>query len=65
MEFIIKHISWVFSGIGVFFLGLFFYKRNKKRRYQKQKVSNRSIGIQAGGNVTISERDNNESKSNK
>jgi hypothetical protein len=63
MEFFMKHISWIFSGIGVFVLGFIFYKRSQNG--QNQKVSKGSVGIQAGGNLTISGRDDNESKSNK
>lgn len=50
IDFFIDNYQWIFSGIGVFILSLFFVKKTKN---QKQKVDNNSIGIQAGRDVKI------------
>lgn len=44
-------VPWVFSGVGVFILGLFITRSVQSK--QKQKVSKKSTGYQAGGNITI------------
>lgn len=59
MQWIIDNAQWVFSGIGVFVLGLFiaFLKReNTATTKQKQKSGNNSINIQAGGNVEFNKK---------
>jgi hypothetical protein len=58
MELIINFINeekeWIFSGIGVFVLGLFIYgKSSKSSVKQKQKIGNNSTGIQANGDVNV------------
>ncbi|MGI5107786.1 hypothetical protein H0R94_12315 [Treponema socranskii] len=49
----INALPWLFSGIGVFIIGLLVKKEIKKNHQQKQNVSKKSIGIQAGGNINI------------
>lgn len=53
-EWLAKNYQWVFSGIGVFALGLLITGLQvSKRKRMKQKVSNHSTGIQAGRDVNI------------
>lgn len=53
MEWLSQNKDWIFSGVGVFFLGLvfaFFQKsKGKKRIKQKQKSGSNSTNIQIGG----------------
>lgn len=56
MDWLIKNSEWVFSGIGVAILGLFFTLR-KSRAGIKQSVKNSSNVTQVGGNVTVGEPD--------
>ena len=53
IDYIIAEKGWIFSGIGVFILGLFLYRKSKSSKTMKQKVSKNSEGIQAGGDVNI------------
>jgi len=47
------------GGSLITFITLFFVeKKREKGILQKQKVSSSSVGIQAGGNITINQRDN-------
>jgi hypothetical protein len=55
LNWIIKNSTWIFSGIGVFVLGLFIYNRAKKKRIS-QRIGNKSFGIQAGRDVKINEK---------
>jgi len=50
-----SNIPWIFSGIGVFIVGLFIYKKNNKNS-NKQTIKNNSSGIQAGRNVKINKK---------
>lgn len=53
MDFILKNIQWIFSGIGVFILGFIFTKRIMRKTKINQKIKHDSIGIQAGRDVNI------------
>ena len=55
LSWIIDKINWIFSGIGVFILGLFINNRAKKKRVS-QEIKNKSFGIQAGKNIRINEK---------
>jgi len=60
MDWIIDNKEWIFSGIGVFVLGLIITvvrKKNSKKISQKQKSGNNSTNIQVGGNVEINKKD--------
>ncbi len=60
MEWIWNNKEWVFSGIGVFIIGLIitlFIKKNSKKITQKQKSGNNSTNFQIGGNVEINKKD--------
>lgn len=50
---IVTNKEWVFSGIGIFIIGLFFTSKAVKRNKQKQKLGDHSFGIQANGDVKI------------
>lgn len=54
VDWILNNVEWVFSGIGVFILGFFIYRRNGKKN--KQIVKNFSSGIIAGRDVKINEK---------
>ncbi len=56
------NIPWIFSGIGVFLLGLFITVKVSKKPANKQKqvVKNNSIGIQSGNNVILNGSNNSE-----
>jgi hypothetical protein len=59
MDWVIKNIEWVFGGIGCTIIaGLFqlFYSRPT----QNQKIGKKSLGIQAGADVTILQKKNDE-----
>jgi plastocyanin domain-containing protein len=53
MEWIIENKEWIFSGIGVFFVGLIItiFTKKKKNKSQKmnQKSGSKSTNIQIGG----------------
>jgi hypothetical protein len=49
-NFFFDNYEWVFSGIGVFIISLFFIRKSTG---QKQKVGDNSNGIQAGRDVKI------------
>jgi len=49
------NVTWIFSGIGVFIIGIFVY-RNKKQKKNKQIIKNKSSGIQAGGDIKINKK---------
>ena len=51
IELLSNNYEWVFSGIGVFILGLLFYKRNLT---QKQKSGDGSVNIQSGNSINVS-----------
>lgn len=54
INFVIEEKEWIFSGIGVFVLGLLIYgKTTNLSVKQKQKIRNNSTGIQANGDVNI------------
>lgn len=54
MDWLIKNVEWVFSGIGVAVLGWLFTLR-KSRQGVSQSVKNSSKVTQVGGNVKIRE----------
>jgi len=51
MDFLKTNYVWIFSGIGVFFISLFFINRGGKK--VKNEIKNGSGNIQSGGNVII------------
>lgn len=53
LNWLITNKEWVFSGIGIFIIGLFFTSKAVKRNKQKQKLGDNSFGIQANGDVKI------------
>ena len=53
IDYIVREKDWIFSGIGVFILGFFIYKKSKTSKKMKQKIKNNSFGIQADGDVNI------------
>jgi|TARA_R100000789_G_C2980257_1_gene143253 hypothetical protein len=53
IDYIIAEKEWIFSGVGVFILSIFLYRKSKSSKRFKQKVSKDSKGIQAGGDVNI------------
>jgi len=58
MEWLISNKEWIFSGVGVFVLGLiitYFISSNKDKQYQKS--GDNSTNIQIGGNVTLGKKD--------
>ncbi|MCG3697735.1 hypothetical protein [Aliarcobacter butzleri] len=50
IDWISKHYEWIFSGIGVFLISLFFLKKGNR---QNQKSGNNSTNIQVGGDLNI------------
>ena len=46
------NIPWIFSGIGVFIIGLFIINKAKKKKHT-QIIKGNSSGIQAGGDIDI------------
>ena len=50
MDWFFTNIEWIFSGIGVFILSIFFIKNKNK---QIQKSGDNSTNIQVGGNADI------------
>lgn len=50
LNWIIGNKEWLFSGVGVFVLGLFLYKKGTS---QKQSSGPNSINIQSGGDTTV------------
>lgn len=59
MDWIIENKEWIFSGIGVFILGIIINILRKKsnKTTQRQKSGNNSTNIQIGGNVEINKKD--------
>lgn len=58
MDWIVDNTEWIFSGIGVFIIGLFItyiIRNNEPKQYQKS--GKNSINIQSGKNVRISAKD--------
>ncbi len=53
-EFFKNNYYWIFSGIGIFLLGLIlkFFRSKKKNQYQK--IGDHSRGFQAGESINIS-----------
>lgn len=45
MEYIMKNIQWIFSGIGVFFISIIFYFLFQKNK----KIDNKTINIKNKG----------------
>jgi len=65
MEYLMENIKWIFSGIGVFIIGLvinIIIKKFKNNNSQKQNVKDNSTGIQVGGNFTINEKESERKK---
>ena len=59
MEWITENMKWIFSGIGVFAIGILiniFRRKKSKNLSQKQKSGNNSTNIQIGGNVEINKK---------
>ena len=59
MEWFMENMKWIFSGIGIFVIGLFInvLKRKKSKNIsQKQKSGNNSINIQISGNVEVNKK---------
>ncbi|SFE77326.1 hypothetical protein [Flavobacterium xueshanense] len=50
LDFFLNNYEWIFSGIGVFIISIFFIRKSTG---QKQKVGDNSLGIQAGRDVKI------------
>ncbi|WP_366184258.1 hypothetical protein [Flavobacterium ovatum] len=50
LDFFSNNYEWLFSGIGVFIISIFFINKSKG---QTQKVGKNSIGIQSGRDVKI------------
>ena len=51
LDYIIAEKEWLFSGLGIIILGVFFKKKSNSANKMKQKISKNSKGIQANGNV--------------
>lgn len=45
MDILVDHIPWIFSGIGVFFLGIFFNQSRKQKDSTDEKEKNSIIII--------------------
>lgn len=52
INWIVSNIPWIFSGIGVFIIGLFIYKNGKQKK-NRQVIKKNSTGIQAGRDIKI------------
>ncbi len=63
MDFFQNNYQWIFSGIGVFVIGLFLTRGIMKRKNLNQMIKNQSMGIQAGRDVKIGVNKDDESKS--
>lgn len=62
MEWLAKNKEWIFSGIGVFIVGLIWsFCKSRTHTKQSQSVKNSSNVIQVGGNVII-EKSNDRTK---
>jgi hypothetical protein len=59
LENIIDQIPWIFSGIGVFIIGLFITKKVLKNKKHQQNILKNSMGIQAGRDVNIGVKNEN------
>jgi len=54
ISFLIEEKEWLFSGIGVFILSFFIYrKKTRSSVKQQQRIGKKSTGIQANGDVNI------------
>lgn len=55
IDFFKQNYHWIFSGIGIFVIGLFL-----KRKFSiSQNIKEKSSGLQAGGNISININNNN------
>lgn len=52
LNYILQNKEWIFSGIGVFIISLFFIKNSIKKN-MSQKSGSKSTNIQAGENITL------------
>ena len=57
LAWISHNYEWVFSGIGVFVLGIIVATFKKNHLKQNQKSGNNSQNIQVGGNVGFNKKD--------
>jgi hypothetical protein len=55
INFITENYEWFFSGLGVFILGFFVY-RKAKSKHQQQTVSENSQAMQAGRDINITRK---------
>ena len=55
IDFLKENYTWIFSGIGVFIISLFFMSKGSKRT--KNSVKNGNGNIQAGGNIITNKSD--------
>ena len=63
MNWFLNNCEWIFSGIGVFVIGLIitiFRKKKKKNFSQYQKSGKNSINIQASRDITFGDKKKNE-----
>ena len=57
------NIPWIFSGIGVFIIGLFVCKKTLNNT-KNQTIKNNSCGIQAGRDINVEIKKKKKKKSN-
>lgn len=57
MEWILENIEWIFSGIGVFLISVFYFsiKAKKKASRMKQTSGAHSSNFQAGRDINVSD----------
>ncbi|GHV88797.1 hypothetical protein AGMMS50267_11570 [Spirochaetia bacterium] len=53
IDFLKNNYQWIFSGIGVFIIGLFIASKVINKNKQNQNIKNHSTGYQANGSMTI------------
>lgn len=53
MDWIIENVEWLFSGIGVIVISLFFKKKSDDKKHQNIVSGDRSTNIQGGDNTTL------------
>jgi hypothetical protein len=53
IKYIIAEKEWIFSGIGIFILGFFVYRKTSVGVWMKQKLKGGSTGLQSGGDINI------------
>jgi hypothetical protein len=53
LNYIVSEKEWIFSGVGVFILGFFIYRKVSSSTKMNQKITGKSSGIQAKGDVNI------------